>query len=135
MDSNEDSSLLQGIKIVSLALNAPGPVAAARLTKLGAEVTKVEPPSGDATSRAAPGWYESLCEGQTILRLDLKSPDGRAQLDDLLAQADLLLASFRPSALQGWGWIGKACTRAIPSSVSWGSSVMLRRCRSAPATI
>ena len=103
MDSNSDSSLLQGIKIVSVALNAPGPVAAARLARLGAEVTKIEPPSGDATSRAAPGWYESLCEGQTVLRLDLKTPDGRAQLDDLLAQADLLLASFRPSALQRLG--------------------------------
>lgn len=97
---NSNSTLLQGVKIVSLALNAPGPVAAARLTKLGAEVTKIEPPGGDATSRAAPGWYESLCEGQKVLRLDLKSPDGRVQLDELLAKSDLLLASFRPSALQ-----------------------------------
>jgi crotonobetainyl-CoA:carnitine CoA-transferase CaiB-like acyl-CoA transferase len=100
---NSDSMLLQGVKIVSLALNAPGPVAAARLTKLGAEVTKVEPPTGDATRTAAPGWYESLCKGQTVLRLDLKSPDGSAKLDDLLATADLLLASFRPSALQRLG--------------------------------
>jgi alpha-methylacyl-CoA racemase len=100
---NSDSTLLQGIKIVSLALNAPGPVAAARLTKLGANVTKVEPPTGDATSNAASGWYESLCQGQTVLRIDLKSPDGRAKLDDLLATADLLLASFRPSALQRLG--------------------------------
>lgn len=100
---NSDSTLLQGVKIVSLALNAPGPVAAARLTKLGAEVTKIEPPSGDATKSAAPAWYESLCQGQTVLRLDLKSPEGRAQLDDLLATADLLLASFRPSALQRLG--------------------------------
>lgn len=99
MDSNPDSSLLQGVKIVSLALNAPGPVAAARLKKLGAEVTKVEPPSGDATRHAAPAWYESLCQGQTVLRLDLKDPDGRKQLDGLLANAELLLASFRPSAL------------------------------------
>jgi alpha-methylacyl-CoA racemase len=97
---NSDSTLLQGVKIVSLALNAPGPVAAARLTKLGAEVTKVEPPTGDAIKTAAPAWYESLCQGQTVLRLDLKSPEGRAKLDELLAQADLLLASFRPSALQ-----------------------------------
>jgi crotonobetainyl-CoA:carnitine CoA-transferase CaiB-like acyl-CoA transferase len=103
MDSNADSSLLQGIKIVSLALNAPGPVAAARLTRLGAEVTKVEPPGGDATSKVAPKWYESLCHGQTVLRLDLKDPDGRAELDSLLAKADLLLASFRPSALQRLG--------------------------------
>ncbi len=100
---NSDSTLLQGLKIVSLALNVPGPAAAARLTKLGAEVTKVEPPSGDATKTAAPGLYESLCQGQTVLRLDLKSPEGRAELDDLLAKADLLLASFRPSALQRLG--------------------------------
>jgi alpha-methylacyl-CoA racemase len=100
---NSDSTLLQGVKIISLALNVPGPVAAARLTKLGAEVTKVEPPTGDATKTAAPGLYESLCQGQTVLRIDLKSPDGSAKLDDLLAQADLLLASFRPSALQRLG--------------------------------
>ena len=89
--------------MVSLALNVPGPVAAARLTKLGAEVTKVEPPTGDATKTAAPALYESLCQGQTVLRLDLKSPEGCAKLDELLAQADLLLASFRPSALQRLG--------------------------------
>jgi crotonobetainyl-CoA:carnitine CoA-transferase CaiB-like acyl-CoA transferase len=99
----ENTTLLQGIKIVSLALNAPGPVAAARLTQLGAEVTKIEPPSGDATSNVAPKWYESLCRGQTVLRLDLKDPDGRAQLDRMLAETDLLLASFRPSALQRLG--------------------------------
>jgi len=100
MTTTENTTLLQGIKIVSLALNAPGPVAAARLTRMGAEVTKVEPPGGDAMARAAPKWYESLCQGQTVLRLDLKDPSGRAQLDSMLAEADLLLASFRPSALQ-----------------------------------
>ena len=103
MDSHFDSTLLQGVKIVSLALNVPGPVAAARLTKLGADVTKVEPPSGDATKNVAPAWYESLCQGQTVLCMDLKSPEGRSKLDDLLATADLLLASFRPSALQRLG--------------------------------
>jgi crotonobetainyl-CoA:carnitine CoA-transferase CaiB-like acyl-CoA transferase len=103
MDFNSDSTLLQGVKIVSLALNVPGPVAAARLTKLGADVTKIEPPTGDATRTVAPLLYESLCQGQTVLRLDLKSPEGRAKLDELLAQAELLLASFRPSALQRLG--------------------------------
>jgi alpha-methylacyl-CoA racemase len=103
MDTNDDSILLQGVKIVSLALNAPGPVAAARLRTLGAEVTKVEPPTGDATSNVAPAWYSSLCHGQTVLRLDLKDPDQRKQLDGLLANADLLLASFRPSALKRLG--------------------------------
>lgn len=98
-----EDSLLQGITIVSLALNAPGPVAAARLTKMGAEVTKIEPPVGDALSHAAPQWYQQLCHGQTVLRLDLKDPAGWQKLDALLAKADLLLASFRPSALKRLG--------------------------------
>jgi crotonobetainyl-CoA:carnitine CoA-transferase CaiB-like acyl-CoA transferase len=99
----KEDSLLQGTRIVSLALNAPGPVAAARLTKLGAEVTKVEPPGGDALSHAAPQWYEHLCRGQRVLRLDLKDPAGQERLNALLAKADLLLASFRPSALKRLG--------------------------------
>ena len=103
MDSTKNSSLLQGVKIVSLALNAPGPVAAARLTQMGAEVTKVEPPAGDGLNKFAPAWYESLCEGQIVKKLDLKNADGREQLDGLLANADLLLASFRPAALQRLG--------------------------------
>jgi len=41
MDAKADSSLLDGTRIVSLALNAPGPVAAARLTQMGAAITKV----------------------------------------------------------------------------------------------
>ncbi len=106
MDPTNTTSLLAGIKIVSVALNAPGPVAAARLTEMGAEVTKVEPPDGDATAKSASQWYEALCKGQTVVRLDLKNPAERERLDDLLSTADLLLASFRPSALRrlGLGW-------------------------------
>ena len=91
---------LQDKKLVTLALNVPGPVAAARLAKLGANVIKVEPPSGDALKIAARPWYDSLTEGQTVIRLDLKSQEGSAQLGKLLEEADLLLTSFRPSALQ-----------------------------------
>jgi alpha-methylacyl-CoA racemase len=94
---------LQGVKIVSLALNVPGPVAAERLTQMGAEVTKIEPPAGDGLSKFAPAWYQSLCKGQTVKQLDLKTADGRKQLDGLLANADLLLAAFRPAALQRLG--------------------------------
>jgi len=103
MKESVDSSLLASIKIVSLALNAPGPAAAARLRQLGAEVTKIEPPEGDGTSKFAPEWYAELCHGQTVLRLDLKDTAGKNHLDSLLTNADLLLASFRPSALRRLG--------------------------------
>jgi crotonobetainyl-CoA:carnitine CoA-transferase CaiB-like acyl-CoA transferase len=99
----ENSDLLRGINVVSLSINTPGPVGASRLARLGANVTKIEPPTGDPLKTFARGWYESLAQGQTIVTLDLKSQDGRAQLGSLLSQADLLLASYRPSALARLG--------------------------------
>ncbi len=91
---------LQGTKLVTLALNVPGPVAAARLVDLGAQATKIEPPFGDPLKSAARPWYDSLSRQQTVVALDLKNPGDRSKLDQFLADADLLLTSFRPSALQ-----------------------------------
>jgi len=106
MSSQTTQPILRGVKIVSLAINTPGPVAAARLAGLGATVTKIEPPSGDPLKNAARSWYDWLISRQTVLTLNLKDPAGRESLHQLLADADLLLASFRPSALRrlGLGW-------------------------------
>jgi crotonobetainyl-CoA:carnitine CoA-transferase CaiB-like acyl-CoA transferase len=100
---SENSELLRGVNVVSLSINTPGPVAASRLAQLGATVVKVEPPTGDPLKTFANGWYDSLSKGQTIVTLDLKDAAGRAHLDSLLSQADLLLASYRPSALARLG--------------------------------
>jgi crotonobetainyl-CoA:carnitine CoA-transferase CaiB-like acyl-CoA transferase len=91
---------LKGTRIVTLALNVPGPVAVARLVELGAEAVKIEPPGGDPLKTAAPAWYDSLSQGQTVVSLDLKNEEDRSRLDHFLADAQLLLTSFRPSALQ-----------------------------------
>jgi len=99
----EQSELLRDVSVVSLSINTPGPVAASRLARMGARVTKVEPPTGDPLMLFAREWYESLCRGQIIITLDLKDPNGRAELDRLLGKADLLLASYRPSALRRLG--------------------------------
>lgn len=100
---SENPELLRGINVVSLSINTPGPVAASRLARLGATVTKIEPPTGDPLKTFARGWYDSLSRGQRIITLDLKDATGRAELDSLLSQADLLLASYRPSALARLG--------------------------------
>jgi len=98
---------LEGIRVVTTAVNVPGPVAVAMLRDKGATVVKVEPPGGDPLSRWAPRWYSELCAGIDVLRLDLKSPDNRGRLDALLASADLLITSTRPRSLQrlGLAWI------------------------------
>lgn len=103
MDSAATTNLLRGINIVSLSINTPGPVAAARLARMGAAVTKIEPPAGDPLKIAARPWYDSLCRGQAVMTLDLKDPAQRRRLDDLLDNAGLLLVSFRPSALRRLG--------------------------------
>lgn len=90
---------LSGTRLLTLAINVPGPVAAARLTALGATVTKVEPPGGDPLARGSAAWYAQLTAGQRIVRLDLKEVHARATLGDLLAEADLLLTASRSAAL------------------------------------
>jgi crotonobetainyl-CoA:carnitine CoA-transferase CaiB-like acyl-CoA transferase len=94
---------LDDMRVVTMAVNIPGPVAAARLRALGARVTKIEPPTGDPLAAACPAWYRSLVEGQEIARLHLKTPDDRRRLDAWLAPADLLLTASRPSALARLG--------------------------------
>jgi crotonobetainyl-CoA:carnitine CoA-transferase CaiB-like acyl-CoA transferase len=94
---------LEGVLVVTLAVNVPGPAAAARLRELGASVVKVEPPGGDPLSRSNPAWYKALAAGQEVIRLDLKDDEDRAHLDERLAEADALLTSSRPAALRRLG--------------------------------
>ena len=93
------SALLQGLTVVTTALNLPGPAACARLRDLGARVEKVEPPAGDPFAGFHPAWYARLHEGLRVHRLDLKAEAGRSAMDALLAGADLLVTAQRPSAL------------------------------------
>ena len=94
---------LAGIDVVSLAVNIPGPVMVARLAEYGASVTKVEPPEGDPLFHHDPRWYARLTDSQTILRLDLKTSEGRIVLDGRLSGADLLVTASRPSSLSRLG--------------------------------
>lgn len=94
---------LAGLRVVSMALNLPGPVACARLRDFGASVVKVEPPSGDPLEGFCPAWYERLRAGMEVRRLDLKDEAGRRSLDRLLAAADLFVTAQRPSALARLG--------------------------------
>ena len=102
---------LRGVRVLSLALNLPGPAALMRLKAMGAICTKAEPPakdggSGDPMGQYNPPAYATLHEGIKLMRVDLKSDKGQTALHKELARTDLLLTSFRPSALikLGLGW-------------------------------
>ena len=94
---------LTGIRVVNFALHLPGPLTAQHLRELGAEVIKVEPPHGDPFAAIAPGWYQAMSAGHDIRRIDLKSDSGRADVEKLLEEADVVITSFRPAALTRMG--------------------------------
>jgi len=97
---------LSGIRILSLALNLPGPAALMRCRQMGATCTKVEPPSGDPMARYNAAAYAELHEGVRVIKADLKSEAGSELVHKELSRTDVLLTSFRPSALDklGLGW-------------------------------
>ena len=105
---------LRGVRVLSLALNLPGPAALMRLKALGATCVKAEPPapknatSADPMGQYNPKAYATLHEGIRVLSIDLKTEKGQSALHKALARTDLLLTSFRPSALTklGLGWKG-----------------------------
>jgi len=107
-------NLLQGLRVVSTALNLPGPAACARLRDLGATIAKIEPPAGDPFEAFCPSWYRRLHEGVEVGRLDLKSGTGRHAMAKLLAGADLLVTAQRASALARLGLAPDHLASAYP---------------------
>lgn len=97
---------LSGIKVVDLTRALAGPFCTALLGDFGAEVIKVEGlPHGDAT-RAWPPYadarslyYLSTNRNKRSLALDMRSPEARSILRDLVAEADVLVENFRPGVL------------------------------------
>lgn len=94
---------LAGVRVLSLALNLPGPAALQRLRQLGARCTKVEPPSGDPMQGYCAAAYAELQRGVRTVVLDLKTTVGCRRLAQRLTHTDVLLTSFRPSALARLG--------------------------------
>lgn len=97
---------LAGVRVLSLALNLPGPAALMRCRAMGATCTKLEPPSGDPMGHYNRTAYAALHEGVSIEVADLKTEAGQHHLHRALQDTDVLLTSFRPSALAklGLGW-------------------------------
>jgi crotonobetainyl-CoA:carnitine CoA-transferase CaiB-like acyl-CoA transferase len=94
---------------LSLALNLPGPAALMRCARMGATCTKLEAPatpphsSADPMALYSPGAYREMHHGVTVLQAHLKTDAGRAALHSELERTDVLLTSFRPSALAKLG--------------------------------
>jgi alpha-methylacyl-CoA racemase len=105
---------LRGTRILSLALNLPGPAALMRLKAFGASCTKLESPAGDPMQQYSPQAYAQMHQGIKVVKADLKSEQGVNRLNKLLTNTDVLLTSFRPSAMARLGLTWKQLHKAHP---------------------
>ncbi|MTD13432.1 CoA transferase [Nakamurella sp. YIM 132087] len=110
---------MRGIRIVDLTRMLPGGTATLLLADLGADVVKVEHPTGDDTRYLHPRvgadssvQHQYLDRGKASVRVDLKTAHGRQQVLDLCRDADAVIESFRPGVADRLG-IGHADIRAV----------------------
>ncbi|GAA4327896.1 CoA transferase [Pigmentiphaga soli] len=108
--ANSPSGPLHGLRILDLSTVVMGPYASQILADLGADVIKLEPPSGDQTRYYKPqrgtgmsGLFLSLHRNKRSAVLDLKTEEGREQLWRLAASCDVVLHNFRPKVAERLG--------------------------------
>ena len=104
--------ILSGYRVLDCSIAMAGPFAAQRLGDLGADVVKVEPVTGEWQRHVAAGGargnkinvsFLSLNRNKRSLAVDLKSPDGKAVLLDLVKTADVFLQNYRPGVAKRLG--------------------------------
>ena len=99
---------LNGFTILDLSMFVAGPYGTMLLADLGADVIKIEPPSGDPvrTNRIGPqvrgenAQFQSYNRNKKSLVLDLKNPEALTLFDDLVQIADAVFDNFRPGVLE-----------------------------------
>jgi crotonobetainyl-CoA:carnitine CoA-transferase CaiB-like acyl-CoA transferase len=87
---------LDGITVLDLTQQLPGPYTTLLLAGLGARVIKVEPPTGDIGREIDPPMFGIVNAGKESVVLDLKQASGRADLHSLARRSDVFVEGFRP---------------------------------------
>ncbi|ABH00072.1 possible CoA-transferase (plasmid) [Rhodococcus jostii RHA1] len=112
-DTATGNGVLTGVRVLDLSRVLAGPYTGQILADHGAEVIKVEAPSGDETrgwgppfeeSGASSAYYASLNHSKENITLDLRTDDGREILGNLLAGADIVIENFKAGTLARWGF-------------------------------
>ena len=102
---------LVGLRVIEMAQIMAGPTCGMMLADLGAEVIKIEKwPTGDDARQyqkpgddAMPPSFRMINRGKRSLALDVRTPQGKAVLHRLVAQADVLTENFRVGVIERLG--------------------------------
>ena len=114
--ANAMTDCLDGLRVVDLTRNLPGPFATRLLADLGADIIKIEPKNGDP-ARALGDLFSALNHGKTIEKVDFRDPEGIEAIKAHLKDADVMLDSFRPEVLEGMGLDAKTLHALNPKLV------------------
>ena len=104
----EKSGPLAGVRILDAATFLAAPYAASLLSEYGAEVIKVEQPSGDSMRKIPPlrddvsMWWKVIARNRQSVALDLNLEEGRSVFKRLVSECDVVIMNYRPSALKKW---------------------------------
>ncbi|HEY0297200.1 MAG TPA: CaiB/BaiF CoA-transferase family protein [Bordetella sp.] len=116
---------LAGLRVVEFGGIGPAPFAAMLLADLGAQVLRIERLQPADIGIKKPAQYDLLARGRSVLRVDLKHPDGVACAQAMLARSDGLIEGFRPGVMERMGLSPGACLARNPGLVygrvtGWG---------------
>ncbi|MBA3878949.1 MAG: CoA transferase [Sphingobium sp.] len=123
---------LAGIKVVELARILAGPWCGQLLADLGAEVVKVERPgAGDDTRHWGPpfmigpdgtnidaAYYHSTNRGKRSVAIDIATPEGQAQVRELIADADVVIENYKVGGLAKYGLDHASLSAAYPRLIT-----------------
>ena len=112
---------LAGVRIVEIAQNLAGPIAAEILAHMGADVIKVERPEGDDARRWGPPFHKGTSPGylavnanKRSITVDLKDRAAVERLLPLIGEADVLVQNLKPGSLEALGLGADVLTTRFP---------------------
>lgn len=101
---------LEGLTVIAIEQAVAAPFASSRLADAGARVFKIERPEGDfargydAVAKGQSSYFVWLNRGKESVALDLRSAEGKAELERMLEGADVLLQNLKRGALERLGF-------------------------------
>ena len=120
-DGERTGGPLAGVRVIDLSVNVLGPVATQILGDLGADVIKIETPSGDPNRDTGPyrnpgmaAMHMNVNRNKRSVTLNLKQPSAREALMRLVDDADVFVHSMRPAAATRLGVSYKAIAARNP---------------------
>lgn len=106
-DRTEANALpLEGIRVLEFCHTIMGPSCTMMLADLGAEVIKIEPIEGEKTRQLrgfGAGYFSFFNRNKRSFAIDLKNPEGKALVEDLITRSDVLVENFAPGTMARLG--------------------------------